>query len=345
MPFFILMQMNGFSCVSDYSKKNSSFLEESLESKNKENLQTALQTLFDEKGIYINIENIELINSFNFKIFEINHSWMIRFSQSKNKNLEKEKNVLETIKLRNPDLSIPIYSEVYSYKDEIRFVLYSKLYGEILKDEIYKTLNEQEQDQLAVDIAEFMYKIHHTNELKNSVSHESEEILGGLIPRVPEASLLNEKMEKYLALNAYADLLPLWKKVYRIYLRDYGNPYFFAPLHNDLHSKNLLIDPVSKRLTGVLDFEDVVYGHVSREFRHLFAIDPEFMIKVASAYAKKNNWDENHFIQSVFAFRLFRDFTNFWKAIEFPEIANQIDKQSENLLKTFLKSNNYQLLI
>lgn len=133
--------------------------------------------------------------------------------------------------------------------------------------------------------------------IRDSLPRETDEMMAGLMLRVPQPDLLNEKMEHYLSNDE--ELLSVWKTIHPVYLETYNTPSYFAPIHNDLHQGNVLVDANTHRLSGIIDFEDMVYGHVMREFRHLYSIDPPFMVEVAKAYAQIRELDEKSFPKHI----------------------------------------------
>lgn len=317
-------------------EQNTCRFEEILNSGNENAIRDCLQEIFDKNSVRIKIDSIKKAESSEHRVFEINNSWILRFSPDVCK-LQREFLVLKTLLLYQPSLPIPHFFPMYCIPEErIVFVIYKKLIGDPLSNARYLQLSDGEKAKLADDIATVLCHIHRTSALSCYLPCETEELLSGIMPRVPLPQVLNAKMEKYLQSTEYQDLMPLWKKVYGIYLTTYEDDAYFFPIHNDLNQNNLLIE--KDRLSGVIDFSDMVVGHVAREFRHLFSIDPRFMILVVAAYAKNCHFDEKGLIQKAFAFRLYRDFTNLWKVIEYPHIASKGDFESAATLRRFLHS-------
>jgi serine/threonine protein kinase len=309
--------------------------EEALESNDEKIFKEFIQKILGEN---YKIDSVKKLSSSSRIVFEINDSLIICFSTDGDK-IKQEGAILRSLLAHKPNIQVPEYSNIYWLQGkQISYVLYPKIPGEDLTAKKFHELSELEVNNLAEDLASFLVKMHSIPSVKDLLPLETDEKLGGLMPRVPPPFLLNEKMESYLKNSEYIDLLPLWRQVHALYLTVYDNPKLKAPIHNDLHASNLLIDPVSKHLSGIIDFEDAVFGHVSRDFRHFYSIDPKFMIKIAENYAKKSNFDEADFIQSAFVFRMYREFTNLWKVIEFPQIANEGDKKSADILRGFLRS-------
>lgn len=58
-------------------------------------------------------------------------------------------------------------------------------------------------------------------------------------------------------------------------------------VHGDLHSLNMVLDPQTQELSGVIDFSEVEIGDPHQDFRKIFMADPRFLDPAIAIYTQK----------------------------------------------------------
>jgi hypothetical protein len=301
-----------------------------------------MHDILKKENIELEVHSIRPLSSSSSKSkwsYEIDQVWMIQFYDQK-MEMERDSALLDLIFKKVPIATphIEFVGEKYC------FIIYRKLPGIPLREVGFEHFTKEEKSHLAQSLATFLVSLQSLLPSKQAQAVlESSQYLGGIFPRVPSPELLNQKLQLLLP-EKDADLIPLWKSVYHNYLQIISDPKFIGLTHNDLHFRNLLVDPATKKLTGIVDFSDANWGHFYREFRHFYSLSPQFMEEVASLYARIQNLDENGIIKYAYVFRFYRDFTNLWKSYEYPHIASSEDLMSANVLRSFLRSPDFKRL-
>ena len=85
-------------------------------------------------------------------------------------------------------------------------------------------------------------------------------------------------------------------------------------VHNDLHSDNILIDPKTKRLSGIIDFTSAAIDTAYHEFRYLHLIDLELVALAVQAYNQKSG--ENLTARNAYVYCMATEFSRLAEAME-----------------------------
>lgn len=162
------------------------------------------------------------------------------------------------LKLLRGKLKVATPDPLYIAKD-MSYFGYPKLEGELLADK-WQVLSENAKNKIIEQWVDIIIDIHKTIDLKtaqalhvplftdpadplNKTAYKIHEVKG-LDPIVYDFA------DKALALNNTIGAKPIQDTL----------------IHNDLHLFNMLIDPVTHELTGVIDWTDVCIGPLEREF-------------------------------------------------------------------------------
>lgn len=166
------------------------------------------------------------------------------------------------------------------FMQTVRGYGYEKLPGVMLTDDYYWSLTGSQKQAFAVSIARFLSELHHALRVADAVTAgldvpddplSSDQLRRRLLPHLDgqEQRLLVERMlEGYAQLNASAEPRVV--------------------LHNDLHGWNVLCDPATAQLTGVLDFNGACIGDAHLDFRYFFYPDPPLLEIVLAHYTRMN---------------------------------------------------------
>lgn len=155
---------------------------------------------------------------------------------------------------------------------------YEKLPGALLTDEYYWSLTEAQKQAFAVSIARFLSELHHALRVADAVN-------AGL--DVPDDPLSPDQLRRRLfPLLDGPGQRSLVERMLAIYeqLKFGAEPR--VVLHNDLHGWNILCDPTTAQLTGVLDFNGTCIGDAHLDFRYFFYPDPSLLEIVLTHYTR-----------------------------------------------------------
>jgi len=157
---------------------------------------------------------------------------------------------------------------------------YEKLPGVMLTDDYYWSLTGLQKQAFAVSIARFLSELHQALRVADAVAAgldvpddplSPSQLRWRLLPLLDgqeQRSLVERMLEGYAQLNISAEPRVV--------------------LHNDLHGWNILCDPVTAQLTGVLDFNGTCIGDAHLDFRYFFYPDPPLLEIVLAHYTRKN---------------------------------------------------------
>lgn len=222
----------------------------------------------------INSSNLKFIfTGWTAVIVDIDNEYIAKFPRDVEKLnwLLKEKNIINVLKKHILNLELP---DRQLFDGDIPFFLHQKLKGEQLDNEILKTCSSSQQINFLKGVANFFFNIHciPNGELQN------------LIP-LTENNLDQTKILKILE-NEFdpqsLKLAELWlEKANKIII----NPNDIKVGYFDFHGGNITVDPISKKLLGVFDFDEMSIRDFHFDFREfLLRYDKEFLIELVKQY-------------------------------------------------------------
>ena len=163
-------------------------------------------------------------------------------------------------------MGLPVPELTYEGKETV-FIGMTRMKGVKLDSVVIDKMTYQEKRQLAKDIAGFIAGF------ENAISDRDAEILGfngdayttwELKPEDSQLALSNSAVIKALGENAdfCRDMQKAFEKKYEKEYRDVPQ----VPSHGDLHFGNILYDPETKKLSGVIDFGGVGFTRPELNF-------------------------------------------------------------------------------
>lgn len=193
----------------------------------------------------------------------VNREFVFRFPRNERsaRRLVFETALLQKIKGRIDTVPIPELLEVHTRP---LYVVSKYIPGDHLTAEEIQKLTEEEQHDIGVKLADFMYQFNksisglETRRLRTEASVDlEEEPWAAYFERLFVKELLpNNKLK-----SVVDEYYPLWKQYS-------GSEQAMYTIHDDLHPNNLLF--TGSRLTGVLDFGDANIGSIESELRKLY---------------------------------------------------------------------------
>ncbi len=214
-------------------------------------------------------------------VAEINNEYIFRFPRSGKEAqipLEVEIEILQHLA---DQVSFEIPSPLY-VGIQYEYAGYRKIVGKTLDRELFTQLSLDQKHKLAFDIATF------THELHVAISETQATTLG---IQGADFSHYLVGAEGKLRINlAQTDLWSYCIDVLEQYsqIREQRQDQTF--IHWDLHHNNVIMDPVTKKLVGFIDFSDCAVGDYHLDLYAMYRLDLDFMEMVASAYAQISNF-------------------------------------------------------
>lgn len=199
------------------------------------------------------------------------------------------------LRLLRGKLKIAIPDPLYVAKNN-RYFGYPKLGGVLLADR-WSGLSESEKDAIIEAWVDIVAEIHDTvplakgKELRIPLFADPKEPIGSTAKKIDTVQGLDQVV--------YDFAKKVLKQSESIGVQSHQD----TVIHNDLHLFNMLIDPESHRLTGVIDWTDICIGPLEREFCAWEWGQDDSLEKAIKLYeaktGKKVNIDEARFWKHI----------------------------------------------
>lgn len=271
------------------------------------------------------------------RVIEINSTWIFRLPKSLDicKHMSVEVQLLKALENK---IALSIPKVIYYSKDDYIFG-YKKIPGVLLSREIYMQLTPAEKKQFADNFAKFLCELHTSIPLdiaRNiAVPFTTIRLTDADWPLKPEA--LQAKLASSLTDKS---LQELFNRFIIDYQRIVQSNQPVMVVHNDLHSDNILIDPKTKKLSGIIDFTSAAIDTAYHEFRYLHLIDMELVLLVVQAYNQKSG--ENLTARNAYVYCMATEFSRFTEALENEDLPKAAEIKDRILLISHSKYFNTQ---
>jgi len=214
------------------------------------------------------------------EVFILDNDLVFRFPKNEEclKRFQTEVKLLNYLRNR---VNIPIPNYTYLPKDQ-SFGGYTMLKGREMRPYLLKRLHIEKREKIAKQIGTFLRVLHSTPistaqkaGLKNNkdkywyspycVSKRYEKIKTVLFPKLnkKEVAWIQAEFEKYLSLP---------------------QSNHSTVIHGDFSSDHILFNPVTAKITGILDFTDTQIAAPESEFGKLWKYGEEFVEEIVKAH-------------------------------------------------------------
>ncbi len=213
----------------------------------------------------------------NFEISELGWEQHVLIDHSKNlvyrypkhlkaqQKLEDEVSVLKTLKSVKFNVQIPIIVD-----HTANYSIYKYIPGQVLTDEVLNSLDKTHIEEIGQELGKFFAILH----------------------SLP-ISIIDQKIHKQkLSLNDYyrdrlynSEILRQNRKIDK-YLQEISKSDINVVVHGDLHGKNIVINPLDKKLVGIIDFSELEIGDPHQDFRKIFMTDSRLLEPAVRQYSK-----------------------------------------------------------
>ncbi|MHA2287354.1 MAG: phosphotransferase [Promethearchaeota archaeon] len=238
--------------------------------------------------------NVKFFYHGTYNVFEVKKRYIFRipskvFRNQKGVNLIQ--NELKMLQQIQHHVSITIPNILYiSIDPDCPLMGYEKIDGIPFSQCYYKT-SKREKLQIAKEISMFLSELH-SDELLNEV------VRNRLIDTTFSCESYREKWEKYFEkiqvslFNSMKSTQKRWiTNLFNTFLNEKENFNFkYAIIHGDFDITNILIDPKSLKITGIVDFEDSRIYDPAADFL-FYDEGNDFLKEILSSY--KGEIDKN----------------------------------------------------
>lgn len=233
------------------------------------------------------VESIEFEGEGDFcRAYTVNKSWIFRFAYNHEGSVAVGREIALLPKLL-PTLPLPIPDIAYSgtQSNGLNYVGYRKIVGVPLASDLLASLTPDERDACAHSIATFLRALQSFNaaEARSIGVPQSDYAFcrteDGILQGTAEQIYQQEgaRLANHPALNEHLD--PQIASALRMYVRVLVKSLLNetqlgemppALVHGDLSAVHILLDPATRRISGIIDFSDAVITTPLLDFAYLW---------------------------------------------------------------------------
>jgi len=198
--------------------------------------------------------------------------------------LSDEIKLLADVHLRQWPVKLPVMLEC----NEV-FASYKYIPGEVLDEKTISSLSVEDFEQLGRQLGEFLALFHQLDckIVERKQTSHSISLLEYYSERILNSSLTDSQKK---ASSALSELIKRSEQISQVVV------------HGDLHGLNIVIDPQTKMLVGVIDLSEMEIGDPHQDFRKLFMADRRLLAPAARAYQQKSGQHINEELSKLWAY-------------------------------------------
>jgi len=210
-------------------------------------------------------------------VFEVDEKFIFRVprSEESRKDLEFEKEMLPKLS-RISNLEIPSFKCVPSKDSDLEYVGYEMIPGVQLSNDSLTNCTEEETEMIASQIGYFLSKLHSIGDSKTiekaHIFNKWEHLKATVLSK--SVSVLNKAQIVWIE-----DLFINFEKLLM------QSNIELSLIHGDFTEDHMLLNPVSNKIEGVIDFGDMQFNDTAFDFAGLYSsYGKSFMVKVLKYY-------------------------------------------------------------
>ncbi|MFX0041724.1 MAG: phosphotransferase family protein [Candidatus Hodarchaeota archaeon] len=229
-----------------------------------------------------------------YNVFEVNEKYIFRFPDKLFRNLKGVQLIEQEVEILNfiqKFITVNIPKPIFISRDiDNPFFGYEKITGISLSKCFNKT-SKSDKIKIAKEVGAFLSQLHGENFLKKALRNKIfKEIITLEDYKQEWQNYFNQIQSNIFSLlNSYQKD---WvSKLFRIFLREEKN-FNFTPviIHGDFDTSNILVNPKTFKIMGIIDFEDSKIYDPAADF--IFYEEGDIFLKTLLA-SYKGNKDQN----------------------------------------------------
>lgn len=258
--------------------------------------------LFKKQFPHEKIRSTQEREGTNYSVLEINHTWMCKSAKTPEGLvlLEREVQLLTLLQGKiTTAIPVPLH-----YEDN--FFVYKKIPGSPLISYAYYRLGNKQRSKLLFDIAQFLKQLHTalTPQDISSLKLTSTDLPWSI-----------EKLHAHRHhLNENKDMAEVFDSIMKMYEEHQTEPFQPVLIHNDMEIKNIIIDPLTGQLRGIIGFTKVAFDDPAYDLcmRHGNPID--YVKALSLVYGMIDNSPQNS--QKIYGYYFATEFSRYFQYIE-----------------------------
>ncbi len=215
-------------------------------------------------------------------VFEVNDTLLFRFSVKRKASqfLLKEINILDYLKNKITAVQIP---EIKYTGKKYFYMGYEKIKGETFNTHFcYLQLSQDQRNKIIQQLAAFLYELHTALPAAKGREFGIKEV--SVLDTIHKIATRLEKVK-----NIDKNIVKLAYHVENLCKKIKPQEHEITVIHGDLHKRNMAFDPVTKKITGIFDFDQLQINDIHKDFRSFYKLRPynrDFFATLAQAYEK-----------------------------------------------------------
>ena len=260
-------------------------------------------------------------------VLEINHTWMCKSSKTQEgvALLEREAQLLTMLQGKISATAIPV---PLHYQEN--FLIYKKIPGSPLISYAFYRLGNKQRSKLILEVAQFLSQLH--------TALSPEEIASLKLAKTDWPWSVEKLQAHRHHLENNKDMLEVFDSIMKMYEDDISQPCDQTLIHNDLAIRNIIVDPLTGQLRGIIDFADAAFDDVAFDLRMRRDNPIEFVRAVSLVYAMINKTEQS--AQKLYGYYFATEFSRYFEQMEAGKTAdaqktfNEIVKSIRDFLKS-----------
>lgn len=248
------------------------------------------------------IKSVQEREGSDHSVLEINYTWMCKSAKTQEGivSLDREVQLLTMLQGKiATQIPVPLY-----YTEN--FLVYKKIPGSPLIAYAFYRLGHKQRSKLVLEIAQFLSQLHK--------ALTPEEIASLNLAQSDWPWSFEKLQEHRHHLDDNKDLAEVFDSIMNIYKDELAVPFEPTLIHNDMSIKNIIVDPLTGQLRGVIDFSDIAYDDSLLDLRMRRENPIDYVKAVNFVYSMLNTTELN--AQKMYAYFFATEFSRYFQYLE-----------------------------
>lgn len=282
--------------------------------------------LFKKQFPQEKIKSVQERQGTDHEILEINHTWMCKSAKTQEgvAALDREFKVLKALQGKIlTHIPEPVYYEE-------NFLVYKKIPGSPLIAYAFFRMGNKQRSKLMCELVEFLLQLH------KAFDQEQAQELGLMKSDWPWS--IEKLQENRHYLQDHPEMFEVFDNIIKMHEQAQLQAFQPTVIHNDFAMNNIIVDPLTGQLRGIIDFADVAFDDPSLDLRLRYNNPVEFSKAIAFVYSLMNESQEHP--QKLYSYYFITEFSRYFQYRQQGNIEESLKtlQRIADSLKSFLKA-------
>ena len=249
------------------------------------------------------IKSVQEREGLDHSVLEINHTWMCKSSKTENgvALLAREAQLLNMLQGKITTTAIPV---PLHYEDN--FLVYKKIAGSPLISYAFYRLGNKQRSKLILEVAQFLLQLH------DALNPEE---IASLKLAKSDWPWSAEKLQAHRHhLEDNKDMLEVFDNIMQMNEGCLAESYEPKLIHNDMDIRNIIVDPLTGQLRGIIDFTDVAFDDPALDLRMRRDNPVEFARAIVLVYGMLRKAPQSS--QKMYGYYFATEFSRYFEQLE-----------------------------